>query len=352
MVGDRLRVTVEEQRDLNQVYPVLGDGSITLGRLGRVFVADRTIHEAEDIIEKHLESKYFKKATVSVEISEYVEGSVLVMGAVNKPREIPFSEGKIVTLMEAISLCDGLGKRADGSGVRILRWTLEGGMSREVLTVDVQEMFDTLDFSNDQFLRPRDIVLVPELGEGEGGREFLALGAVQSPGFHTYFEGMDVIRAISRVGGVTEDAVWKSARLLREVENGRYTPIPLDLSQLFGAADMSLNIKMKPGDILFVPSRQQSSRGQVYLLGQVAQRGAVSLPIGSDATLAKIILQSGGLDKFANPSKIKVLRTSPDGAKRTLICDVGFILESGSFEEDIPLQDGDVIIVPGKILGF
>lgn len=352
MVGDRLRIEVQEQRDLNRVYPVVGDGTIDLGKLGRVSVADMTLREAAQRIKRHLEEQYFKQATVDVEIEQYVEGSILVMGEVNNPREIEFSEGRIITLMEAISLSGGLSSRAAGSAVRILRWNLDGGMAREVLTVDVQSMFDSLDFSNDQFLRPRDIVLVPRLGEGEGGGEFLALGAVNAPGFHPYTEGMDVIRAISKVGGVSKDAVWSSARILRQQSPGNYIPIPIDLSQLFGAADMRLNVPVEAGDILFVPSAQHSNRGRVYLLGEVENKGAISLPLGVDATLAKVILRNGGLTKFANPAKIKVLRTSPDGAKQTLVCDVGNILDTGSFEDDIPLQDGDVVIVPGKILGF
>ena len=45
--------------------------------------------------------------------------------------------------------------------------------------------------------------------------------------------------------------------------------------------------------------------------------------------------------------------TAPDGSKKTLVVDVGRILKEGTFEEDVPLQEGDVVIVPEKgLLGL
>ena len=50
---------------------------------------------------------------------------------------------------------------------------------------------------------------------------------------------------------------------------------------------------------------------------------------------------------------MQIQRTAPDGSKKTMLIDVGRILEKGTFEEDVPLQDGDVIIVQEKgLLGL
>ena len=352
VAGDRLRISVAEQADLGGVYAVAGDGTIDFGFIGRITLGDLTVTEAAAKIEGLLEEKYFKDATVTVDVQEFVEGAILVMGAVRNPGSIPFSGGQIMTLMEAISLCGGLEKNAAGKEVRILRWKMGGGMERQTLTVDVQSMFETLDFRKDQYLRPRDIILVPTLGGGEGTGEFLALGDFSTPGFHPYTEGLDVIRAVTRAGGVSGDARWDAARLLRPDKSGNYKVIPLDLSRLFGAADMGVNIGVLAGDILFVPSQQQVSRGQVYILGSVAKPGAVPLSLDENMTVSKIILQSGGFDKFANDSKVRVMRLAPDGSRQSLIVDVGRILKVGTFEEDVPVKNGDVIVVPEKVLGF
>jgi polysaccharide export outer membrane protein len=351
--GDQLRISVEEQPDLERRYPVTGDGTVDLGMLGRVVVAGLTTDEAAERIREHLESKYFKKATVTVDVAEFVEGGVLVMGSVASPQTLPMTSDSILTLIEAISRCGGLSAEANGSQVKILRWKPGAGMEREILTVDVASMMEAVDFSKDQYLRPRDIVFVPRLGEAEkGAREFLALGEVARPGFHPYSEGLDIIRAVMRVGGVPKTAQWQSARILRPDGAGGYSIIPVNLARLFGDADMSVNIPLKPGDIFFVPSGELASRGEVFILGEVNRPGAIALPLDQDVTLAKVILSVGGFTKFANENKVRVLRKAPDGSKQTLVVDVGTILRTGSFENDVPLRDGDVVIVSERILGL
>ncbi|MFH1029115.1 MAG: polysaccharide biosynthesis/export family protein [Pseudomonadota bacterium] len=349
--GDRLRITVQEDAELNRVYPVAGDGTIDVGYIGRVDMANMTISEAEDRIQAELEKTFFKKATVSMSVSEFVEGNIVLMGAVVRPGIVQFRSDQILTLMEVVMGAGGFTADAAGTRVRIMRWKPGGSMQRETITVDVQSMLETMDFSKDQYLRPRDIVIVPSLGE-KGSQEFLALGDVGSPGFHPCSEGLDVIRAIMRAGGISRVAKWSAARLLRPDKSGNYSVIPLDLSRLFGAADMTQNVKVMPGDILFVPSAEQATRGQITLLGEVSHKGSIALPLDQDITLARTILGTGGVTQFGNDSKVKIMRTAPDGSKQTLVVDVARILKLGTFEDDVPLENGDIIIVPEKILGF
>jgi len=353
LAGDRLNITVREQPDMSKLYSVAGDGSIDFDFAGRVLIAELTPDEAARRLETVLEATYFKEAHVSISIANFVEGDVLVTGAVSSPGTLPFRGDSILTLMEAITRSGGLTDRAAGDRVRILRWVPGGSMERESIEVDVQSMLDTMDFSKDQYLRPRDLIVVPSRGEEDGQNEFLAMGEVGKPGFHPYSEGLDVIKAVTRVGGLGEFADWSGARIMRLRANGEYGIIPLDLSRLFGAADMSMNLSLQAGDIFFVPSVRNLVREQVYLLGEVNQPGAVALVSGPNATVARLILSNGGVSEFANPGKVQVQRTAPDGSKKTMLVDVGRILKFGSFEDDVPLQDGDVIIVPEKgLLGL
>lgn len=354
MPGDRLRIAVAEQPDLDRVYAVAGDGTVDIELLGRVRVADRTAAEAADLLEERLEEGYFRSATVSVEVAEFVEGNVMITGAIPSPGAISFSGDQIMTLTEAIIARGGLTRRAAGTEVKIVRWKPGRAMEREVITVDVQSMLEDLDFSGDQYLRPRDLIVVPSLGEGaDRMNEYLTLGEFGSAGFHPWSPNLDMIRAVTRAGGITRQGVLTAARVLRQdPDTGQYSAIPVDLSMLFGAADMSMNIPVQAGDILFVPSSEQATRGTIYLLGEVANPGAVSLPMNQEATLAKTILGAGGFARFANESRVRILRTGPDGSKQTLHVDAGRILKTGSFEDDVPLLDGDVVIVPERILTF
>lgn len=353
LAGDRLNITVREQPDMSRVYAVAGDGSIDFGFAGRVVIAELIPDEAARRLESVLEDSYFKEANVTISIANFVEGDVLMTGALQNSGTLPFRGDSILTLMEAIARSGGLSDRAAGDRVRILRWVPGGSMERQAIEVNVQAMLDTMDFSQDQYLRPRDIIIVPFRGEEEGRNEFLALGEVRTPGFHPYSEDMDVIKAVTRMGGLGEHADWNGARILRLRPTGDYSVVPLDLSRLFGVADMSMNLPLQRGDIFFVPSTRNLIRAQVYLLGEVNQAGAVSLGSGPNATVARLILAQGGTTQYANTSRVQVQRTAPDGSKKTMVVDVGRILKQGSFEEDVPLQDGDVIIVPEKgLLGL
>lgn len=353
LAGDRLNISVREQPDMSRVYAVAGDGSIDFAFAGRVGIAELTSDEAARKLESVLEDKYFKEAHVSISIANFVEGDVLVTGAVRNPGNLAFRGDSILTLLEAISRSGGLTDNAAGDRVRILRWLPGGSMERQSIEVNIREMLDTMDFSKDQYLRPRDIIVVPSRGETEGQEEFLAMGEVGKPGFHPYSADLDVIKVVTRIGGLTDKADWRSARIMRLRPSGEYSIIPLDLNRLFSAADMSMNLPLQRGDIFFVPSINNLVRAQVYLLGEVNRPGAVALSPGPNATAARVILDQGGMTQFGNAGKVQIQRTAPDGSKKTMQVDIGRILKEGTFEEDVPLQDGDVIIVPEKgLLGL
>ena len=359
LAGDRLNISVAEQPDMSRVYAVAGDGSIDFAFAGRVVIAEMTEDEAEEKLEAVLEKDYFREAHVSISIANFVEGDILVHGEVANPGVLSFRGDSILTLMEAVLRSGGLTERAAADRVQIIRWRPGGRMEREVVVVNLQEIMDGA-FEKDQYLRPRDTVMVPRRGEGDGEEnpEFLALGEVVKPGFYPYRSDLDVIKAVSQVGGLGEFADWSAARILRRRANGGdYTVIPLDLGRLFSAADMKLNLKLQKGDIFFVPSTRNQVRQQVYLLGEVPHPGAVAITPGPDATVARMILAQGGATEYAYPKNVKVYRYAPDGSRKMLEVNVEQILARGTFEDDVPMQDGDVVIVPEKtlwnsILGF
>jgi polysaccharide export outer membrane protein len=353
MRGDMIRVTVDESPDLDGVYAVSGDGTIDFRYIGRVAVDGKTITEAAADIKAILEASYFKTATVRVEISEYVSGSVLILGAVENPGSIPYKGNEFITVLESIIGVGGFTSRAASDKVKIFRWKAGGAMEREVIELNLKKMLEEYDFTKDEYLRPRDIVVVPEMGQGDEVSEFLALGEFGNTGFHPMSDNMNMIRAVSVAGGVTREAHLESARLLRPAGDGNYTVIPIDFARLFGSADMRMNISVYAGDIIYLPSAAQTSGGKVYFLGEIENPGMFPLPVnGTDATLTRTILMRGGLSKFSNGSSIKIQRKAPDGTQQSLVFDVDAVLKSGNFDKDLPLQDEDVIVVPQKIWGF
>lgn len=350
--GDRIKLIVAEQTDLNESYPVAGDGTILLPELGRVSVANRTLTEASLAITQYLEERYFRRATVTVDIDQFVSGKIQVYGAVKSGAVIDASDGRVVSLFEAIIEAGGLTSRAEGDNVKILRWRPGGGMQREIITVDVREMMRNLNFNKDEWLQPRDMVYVPSASSMDSeGREVLLFGEVGSVGYHPYFEGLSVLRLIANTGGLPNTAQPNAARILRLTPAGDYTVIPVDISAILGNAQMEKNIDMEPGDILYVPAATYAKAGQVFVLGEAKNRGPFPLPLNRDMGVADLMLRVEST-QFSNLSKVKLIREAPDGSKRNISVDAKRILDTGNFEQDIPLQDGDIIIIPGKIINI
>ena len=102
LAGDRLNISVREQPDMSRVYAVAGDGSIDFGFAGRVVIAELTSDEAARKLESVLEERYFKEANVTISIANFVEGDVLISGAVADPGTLEFRGDSILTLMEAM----------------------------------------------------------------------------------------------------------------------------------------------------------------------------------------------------------------------------------------------------------
>lgn len=67
-----------------------------------------------------------------------------------------------------------------------------------------------------------------------------------------YREGMTVLDAVLAVGGLGQFAAGDRSHITRVV-NGQQTTIKVKLDALINHGDVSQNISLKPGDVLFVP---------------------------------------------------------------------------------------------------
>jgi len=95
------------------------------------------------------------------------------------------------------------------------------------------------------------------------------------------------------------------------------------------------------------------SIGKVYLSGKIRVPGPQDLLAGEQATVGKVILRAGGLGEFADSRKVKIIRKSKSGKKaKTIIVDLKEVLERGNIDQDVEIYDGDLIIVPQKMINW
>jgi protein involved in polysaccharide export with SLBB domain len=85
--------------------------------------------------------------------------------------------------------------------------------------------------------------------------------------------------------------------------------------------------------------------------GQVLRQGKYELPADEDITISQAILRAGGFAQFANATKVKLVRKTPQGNK-TVLVDLEQIMRKGNLDIDIYIRNNDVIIVDEKKVNF
>lgn len=125
-----------------------------------------------------------------------------------------------------------------------------------------------------------------------------------------------------------------SAAIKRELEKG-----------YFVTATVRLLLTERPG--------KSSVRGRVYLSGQVRRIGAFEIDRAEANTVGKVILAAGGLTDFADARKIKIVRVSlTNGEPTTQIVDLREVIEKGRIDKDVPIYDGDFVIVDARLVNW
>ncbi|MBX9455784.1 MAG: polysaccharide export protein [Rhizobium sp.] len=115
--GDRLRVTVFDQRDLTNTYSVDQAGYIAFPLIGSVPARGRTIQELEGQIAAMLQKGFLRNPDVSIEVDRY--RSIFVMGEVGQSGQYAYVPG--MTVQNAIALAGGYTPRALQANADITR---------------------------------------------------------------------------------------------------------------------------------------------------------------------------------------------------------------------------------------
>lgn len=156
---DLLEVTVFRADELNRQVRVNRKGEISLPLIGTVVVGGLSVSEAEQQIADSLKQNFMKNPHVSIFIKEYESQKITVNGWVKNPGVFALKGG--TTLMQAISLANGLDRLADAKEVVIFRKDAqrEGTTGYRINFEDVQA-----GRVSDPFLKRDDIVVVPQNG--------------------------------------------------------------------------------------------------------------------------------------------------------------------------------------------
>lgn len=174
-------------------------------------------------------------------------------------------------------------------------------------------------------------------------RPISIIGAVRKPGTLEFSGRWSLLNALTEAGGLAEghgDVV----HVLRRSNNGLHDQLTISIDDLLVRADPSVNIPIFSNDVISIPTAAPVT---IYLMGEVGSTGAMTFRTNQKPTLLTAIAQAGGLTKRA-ASKITVKRQRDDGTRYEIVVRYKRLL-SGD-EEDLPLSDGDLIVVKESFL--
>lgn len=162
------------------------------------------------------------------------------------------------------------------------------------------------------------------------------LGSVTKPDVYRLKENATVLDAITMGGGLLMPSAQATIRVVRTTKEGKQISIDVDAVRLFGMTDLSQNVRLVDGDLVFVG---ESRRGrQVYIAGEVTTPGAIEL--GESDGMAELLLKAGGAKSSAALSKLNI--TKRGGTQHFV--DASPILHGQKV--DVALEEGDYVNVP------
>ncbi len=247
--GDTLEITLwEGTTPKREDIFVRRDGRISFGFVEDLNINGKTASELDRLLTDYFK-EYVKNPRIDVVVKGYNSKFVRLSGAIasHGPGSGPgrYRLTNKSTALEIITQYGGMTKDANPGNIRIRR------KSGQTFKVDLYAAINKGDLSQDLVLDDGDLIFIPTLEEG-GNRVFV-FGEVEKPGAYT-FPGSDIrlFDAVSKAGGPT---VFGSTDATRVVRGTPASPeiITADLKGLIEEGDLSQNVLLASGDMVYVP---------------------------------------------------------------------------------------------------
>lgn len=291
--GDRLKLDVFGVTEYSGEYTVMSDGTINLPLAGSVVVQGLTTRQAQDKIAARY-SEWLTRPVITVILMQARPIQVAISGEVSRPGTYTttVNDSGIPTLSRMIQMAGGINQSADLERVKILRRRPGQSTASQSLNVNLSQLLKSGDLTQDIQLRDGDTVVIPAA---------VALNLEDSNQLATSSLGASFDRPVNIVVA----------------------------GQVNRPGPHSVRGENVPG------TGAAGGAGQP----QVAEK--VKAP-----TVTRAIQIAGGITGQANIRDIEVKRLTRSGTEQTIKVNLMSLLQEGDSRQDIPLQDGDRIIIP------
>ncbi len=131
-----------------------------------------------------------------------------------------------------------------------------------------------------------------------------------------------------------------SLPLVPDIEAAGKTPTQL-------ARDIEHRLKeyvREPNVTVMVTSFVGPTDRQVRVVGEAAQPKAI--PYREGMTVLDVMIQAGGLTRYAAGTRAEIVRRGPDGQQQVIRVRLASLLRDGDIKQDVQMEPGDTLIIP------
>ncbi len=227
------------------------------GRISYSFIDDMEVSgltpsQIDSVLTEKL-SAFIKNPRIDIIVKEFKSKSATILGELASLRATTgiaasgriFLEGK-TRLMDLIALAGGFTKEADIKNVKLVR------RGRTYL-INLYDILERADESQNVVIDNGDVVEIPKL-PAFGERVFV-MGEVNAQGIYSLEDAQDLLGAISLAGSFTPFAKEENTIIVRGYTRNEKGPLVImsDINALLKKADLSQNITLEDGDLIYVP---------------------------------------------------------------------------------------------------
>jgi len=195
--------------------------------------------------------------------------------------------------------------------------------------------------AEDYFVDPRVSIRVKEYHS----LHYYISGAVKGPGLYETTTEVSLLELIAKAGGLQPECGDLAYIMTMPTEegNGNRMPAKVDLKSLLEQGDMSANVMLESGDVVYIPLQRSLdlAESKVYVEGEVKNPGMYEHHPGLTAMNACIM--AGGFAEFAAPNRTRIIRKQGDELE---IIKINLNQVKDGKIPDVELQPGDRIHVP------
>lgn len=299
------------------------DGFINIPNLGLVYLSNKTMKEADELLKQELRKIYADAANnIKVTLGNIRTIQVNVMGEVMFPGTYTLSS--FSTVFHALYSAGGVSSIGSLRNVKVAR----GGSV--IVALDVYEYMMKGEIKDDICLQEGDVIIVPAY-------EALVkiTGKVKRPMRYEMKKNESVATLLSYAGGFSSDAYKKTLRVIRQ-DGSEYSVATVDENNY-------TNFQVQDGDAVTVDPILDRYTNKLEIKGAVYRPGIYQLS-GNLNTVRQLVEKADGLLGEAFTARAVLYRERENLTREVLPVDVVGIL-NGTVP-DIALRKNDILYIP------